>query len=67
MKAPESYTLTLRPQPGNWQTPPEQRLRAALKRLLRNYGLRCIKCQPTAPDEAEPQAPEHRKDCDHES
>ena len=53
------FTLTLRPVPGNWQTPPEQRLRAALKRLLRNYGLRCIHCQPaSAPaaalDEAEP-------------
>ena len=51
---PTRYTIELRAVPGNWLTPPEQRLRAALKRLLRNYGLRCIKCQPTAPAKGEP-------------
>ncbi len=35
------FHLTLKPTGSNWRTPPVQRLRAALKRLLRNYGLRC--------------------------
>ena len=42
-------TLTLPPEPGNRQTPPVQRLRVALKVLLRGYGLRCTRCQPTPP------------------
>ena|SRR5436190_23132275 len=37
----EMYHLALKPIPGNWRTPPEVRLRAALKVLLRGYGLRC--------------------------
>jgi hypothetical protein len=40
------YTLTLRAEPGHWQAPPEQRLRLALKSLLRAYGLRCTDCRP---------------------
>ena len=36
-----SYQITLRALPGNWRTSPDQRLRAALKTLLRAYGLRC--------------------------
>jgi hypothetical protein len=40
------YRIELRAVPGNWLTPPEQRLRAALKRLLRNYGLRATRCEP---------------------
>jgi hypothetical protein len=48
----ECYTLTLRPLPG-WPLPPLQRLRAGIKRLLRNHGLRCTRCQPTPPHEAE--------------
>ena len=39
-----SFILSLRPEPGNWRTPPVQRLRLALKVLLRGYGLRCIRC-----------------------
>ena len=35
------FTLTLRPLPG-WHTSPLQRLRLALKCLLRGFGLRCI-------------------------
>lgn len=42
---PDRFTLTLRALPG-WPTPPLQRLRAALKRLLRNYGLRCTEARP---------------------
>lgn len=41
-----SLTLILRPLPGNWRTPPVQRLRIALKVLLRGFGLRCVRCQP---------------------
>lgn len=46
MKKSEHYTLTLKPLETGWQTRPELRLRAALKRLLRDYGLRCIECRP---------------------
>ncbi|MBM3840910.1 MAG: hypothetical protein FJ398_23740 [Verrucomicrobia bacterium] len=47
---PDTFTLTLRALPG-WPTrfnarPPEQRLRAALKRLLRDHGLRCESFEP---------------------
>ena len=38
---PERYTLTLQAVP-NWGTPGVQRLRAALKCLLRSFGLRCV-------------------------
>ncbi len=39
------FALTLRALP-NWRIPPEQRLRAALKALLRHHGLRCISARP---------------------
>ena len=44
------FTLTLRALP-RWltrfnPTPREQRLRTALKRLLRDYGLRCLAAAP---------------------
>jgi len=45
------YRLVLEALPGNWRVEPAQRLRAALKRLLRNYGLRCVACRPVAPVE----------------
>lgn len=45
----ESYRLELRAVPGNWRTPPVLRLRAALKRFLRTYGLRCTRCEPILP------------------
>ena len=51
------FELTLRPACGNWQTDPEQRLRAALKRLLRTYGLRCTRCSPVAMAPPPPIAP----------
>ncbi len=44
----QRYTLTLADTPGN-RLPTEQRLRAALKRLLRNHGFRCVACQPVSP------------------
>ncbi len=56
------FELTLRPACGNWQTEPEQRLRAALKRLLRTYGLRCTRCKPVAlppPPAIAPPQPAH--------
>jgi hypothetical protein len=49
----DGFTLTLRPLPG-WPLPPWQRLRAGLKRLLRNHGLRCITCRPSAPPDEIP-------------
>jgi hypothetical protein len=42
---PERFVLVLRPEPGNWAAPPFQRLRLALKCLLRAYGLRCTDCR----------------------
>ena len=47
---PYVFTLTLRALP-HWPTrfsarPPEQRLRAALKRLLRDHGLRVVLVVP---------------------
>jgi hypothetical protein len=42
----QRYHLELEALPGNWRVEPVQRLRAALKRLLRSYGLRCVRCQP---------------------
>ena len=49
---PTEYHLTLTPTGNNRRVPPEARLRAALKRLLRNYGLRCTRCTP-APEPKE--------------
>jgi len=43
---PTLYTLALRAAPGNWQTGPVLRLRAALKRLKRDHGLICVACRP---------------------
>lgn len=43
------FVLRLRPLPGNWRTEPAQRLRAALKVLLRGFGLRAIECRPMPP------------------
>jgi hypothetical protein len=45
-KARVEYFIALPPLAGNWQAPPVQRLRLALKVLLRGFGLRCIRCQP---------------------
>lgn len=45
---PESRTFTLEliPLSGRWHTPPEQRLRLALKTLLRAFGLRAVVVRP---------------------
>ena len=54
----EVIVLHLRPAPGNWRTPPLQRLRAALKVLLRGFGLRAITCRPAEPaDETKDKEP----------
>lgn len=61
MKATDqtSYHLELRPVPGPWLAPPEQRLRRLLKVALRGFGFRCLACRPvtaqaavTVPQEA---------------
>lgn len=41
IKAGEQWTLTLTAVPG-WSTPGTQRIRAALKSLIRSYGLKCV-------------------------
>lgn len=48
------YTLTLRPEPAGVDKhgrDPEYRLRAALKLLLRSFGLRCVAITPSAAGE----------------
>jgi hypothetical protein len=39
-KTPEIWTLTFRPLPS--PIPPELRIKALLKRALRQHGLRCV-------------------------
>ena len=53
MNAKTQYHLELEPIPGNWKVEPVLRLRAALKRLKRNYGLRCVACRPVTPSPAD--------------
>ena len=48
MNHPE-YTIRLRCQHDPTDPDGIRRLRAALKRLLRGYGLRCLECRPTVP------------------
>jgi len=45
----QQFTLTLRAEPGNWAAPPLMRFRAALKTLLRSYGLRCTHIKEDKP------------------
>ena len=57
MSEPHSFEfeLRLRPVPGNWSTPAVQRLRIALKVLLRAFGLRAVECRPVLLAPAQPQ------------
>src|SRR5688500_1099345 len=43
---PHGFVLTLRPVPSHRWANPETRLKFALRRLLRDYGLRCEICKP---------------------
>lgn len=43
----EHFHITLRAEPGRWQAGPEQRLGRALKCLLRAFGLRAMKVEPS--------------------
>ena len=45
--------------------PPEIRLRAVLKLLLRGYGLRCVNIQPAVPDDHAGQIRQHSLDYGH--
>ena len=47
------FVLELRALPGNWRADPVQRLRGALKTLLRAYGLRCTSARPVNPQPKE--------------
>jgi sugar phosphate isomerase/epimerase len=49
---PATIVLHLHVKPGNWCVPWDIRLRAALKRLGRDYGLRCSVCKPLSGNEA---------------
>lgn len=47
-----TITITLADAASPHETrPPEIRLRAVLKLLLRGYGLRCVDIRPAVPDE----------------
>jgi hypothetical protein len=50
MNQPPDFVVRLRPLPGNWRTEPAQRLRIALKVLLRAFGLRAVECRPVLPE-----------------
>lgn len=43
-KEPDTFALVLRAVP-TWRCGPTQRLKLALKALLRGYGLRCVSCR----------------------
>ncbi len=45
----ERFELTLEPIPGVWPSPDVRRLAILLKRLGRNYGLRCVFCRAIEP------------------
>jgi hypothetical protein len=55
-----TYIVTLTPASGNWLSPPTQRLRLALKVLLRGFGLRAINVTPMV-TEPKPDAKETAK------
>jgi hypothetical protein len=49
------YILRLKPLSGwGWQVPPVQRLRLALKRLSRDFGLICTELRPESPPQSKP-------------
>ena len=41
-----AFTITFRPLTAGWRIPPIYRLRAALKRFKRDYGMVCTSCRP---------------------
>jgi hypothetical protein len=43
---PDTYLITLRPLTTGWQASSVQRLRSALKLLLRGFGLRAVSIKP---------------------
>lgn len=51
---PTDFALILRPVPGDFRSP-EQRLRLALKRLSRDFGLRCMSVMPEVKGERKTQ------------
>jgi hypothetical protein len=60
-RPPAVIVLHLHPKPGNWRVPWHVRLRAALKRLGRDYGLRCTVCRPVGPAGEPEREPEVRR------
>lgn len=55
-----AYALVLRPEPGNWRTPPVLRLRGLLKAALRAFGFRCTKCRAIPEPDSSPEAPQEQ-------
>ena len=47
----EQYQVVLRPEPGHWRADGFRRFKAALKTLLRAYGLRAIDIRIIKPNE----------------
>jgi len=46
------FVITLRPEPGEWDSPPIVRLRLLLKRALRVFRLRCVRLEFGTPTPA---------------
>ena len=46
------FVITLRPEPGEWDSPPIVRLRLLLKRALRVFRLRCVRLEFGTPKPA---------------
>ena len=61
-----TYIVTLSAAPGSTRDESIRALRAALKCLLRSYGLRCVSAEPAEPSneettaQDEPQSPQMR-------
>jgi len=56
-KPADNYVLHLTPVPGNWLAPAEQRLKGALKTLLRRFGLRAVRLTPVMPESERDEKP----------
>jgi hypothetical protein len=58
---PPRYHLELEPvNSSRWSAPAERRLARLLKAMLRGYGWRCVRCQPTDTSAPQPTATKER-------
>jgi hypothetical protein len=52
-----TVTITLRPEPGNWSSPPVARLKRLLKAIKRGYGWTCVNIHTKQPNPNERNEP----------